>query len=320
MQWTKATITTTTLGTEIISAQLMDLGIHGVEINDPHEITSFLADTCHQWDYIDESLLNQQAAPDAFVIFYLGTDNESHVLLSQVEKALEDTKANYDFLCPLSLTLETVNDQDWLHEWKKHFHPIKIGKVLIIPEWENTNHDDEIVFTIDPGSAFGTGQHATTMLCIEALQEHLHEKDNILDIGCGSGILSIISLLLGAQTATACDIDPAAVEITKRNAQLNPINQSLLEVHVGDILSNPELLAKISIQHYDIVVANIVADIIIMLAPLINNLLKPGGKFIASGIIDERLEDVLLSLSANNLTVSQSKTSEGWCCTVVTNE
>ena len=314
LEWSKNTIHTTASGTEIVSALLIDMGIYGVEIHNPSEMEAFLSGGSQGWDYIDEKLMQPtscQNKDEASVVFYLGTDCESQELLTRIKESLQSLPNS---LVLSSLTSETVNDQDWLHEWKKHFHPFKIGNVLIVPEWEAANHkNDGVVFTIDPGLAFGTGQHATTMLCIQALQERLPPGAHVLDIGCGSGILSIISLLLGAKDIVACDIDPAAVEITRKNAGLNPINPSSLEVYAGDILSNPALQENVNRKKYDIIVANIVADVIIRLAPLVKTLLAPGGTFIASGIIDERLEDVQSALAANDIAPIETKKSEGWC-------
>ena len=319
LEWTKASIKTTSLGTEIITALLVDMGISGVEIQDNASMKEFFSIEKTNWDYIDEALLSPLLDSDndtASVVFYLGTDIESQSLLSRINENLDSLALNGADLGELSLSLETVNDQDWLHEWKRFFHPIRIGRVLIVPEWDSSSYDNEIVFTIDPGSAFGTGQHATTMLCIEALQAHLQEGDTILDIGCGSGILSIISLLLGAKHVAACDIDPAATEITRKNAGLNPVNQSQLEILTGDIFTNPDLQDKLNRYQYDIVVANIVADVIICLAPIVKCMLKPGGTFVASGIICERLSDVTEAFCANNLKINDIKTSEGWCCVI----
>lgn len=355
MKWTKVKIHTTSQCTEEISAILIDLGIYGVEIVDPQERAAFLSQLSPNWDYVDETLLlasdslQTSPPPEAIVVFYLGTDSNSLALLSQVREKIRHfscqsnvisnciNSSNIHPMGSLTITTEIVDDQDWLHEWKKHFHPIQIGKVLVVPEWDTTNHSSEVIFKIDPGSAFGTGQHTTTMLCIEALQQQLNTGDNVLDIGCGSGILSIISLLLGANNVVACDIDPAAASITKKNAALNMVNQSALQVYVGDILTNSTLQSTVLPENlltssknnslditsnedthnkYDIVIANIVADVIIGLVPLIRNYLKPGGLFIASGIITERLNDVEKALLFAGLNIKEAKTSDGWCCVV----
>jgi len=316
LNWTKATIKTTTSGIEIVTALLMDLGIFSVEINDSSEMAAFFTGTSPDWDYVDDELLNAKKLTvknsEASVVFYLGTGSDSTLLLSCINDKIKSMKSTLD----LSLHTETVNDQDWQHEWKKYFHPIKIGKVLIAPEWEPVNSSSEIVFTIDPGSAFGTGQHATTMLCIESLQDYIQPGCNVLDIGCGSGILSIISLLLGAKQAIACDIDPSATEVTKKNASLNPIDPDNLILYTGDFISVAKLQKEINCFKYDIVLANIVADVIISLAPLINNLLAPNGVLIASGIIIDRLDDVKSELATNNLSIVQTKEYDGWCLVV----
>jgi len=361
VKWTKVKIHTSPQCTEEISGILMEQGIYGVEIIDPQERANFLSQLSPNWDYVDEALLLEKnshkasnEAPKATVVFYLDTDNNSQALLSQVREKihqlyfLQSNGISKTASIPSThhtgsptITTEIVDDQDWLHEWKKHFHPIQIGNVLIVPEWDTASHNSEIIFKIDPGSAFGTGQHATTVLCIEALQQYINSGDAVLDIGCGSGILSIISLLLDAKKVVACDIDPAAVSITKKNAALNPINQSALHVYVGDILTNRKLQSTIALPEnmpispksgsaimeipaincdmngkYSIVIANIVADVIIGLVPLIQSYLKPGGLFIASGIITERLNDVINALTCASINIVETKTSDGWCCVV----
>jgi len=315
LEWIKLEIKTTSHGTELVTSLLIDMGIYGTEIIDQSEMVSFFAEGSCQWDYVDENLIGLTSSTDVSVIFYLGTDEDSLSLLKRIEEALVVLRQQKE-LGPLSLNTITVDDNDWLHEWKKHFLPFSIGRVLIVPEWDKSTHTSEIKFTIDPGSAFGTGQHATTKLCIEALQEQLCKDAAVLDIGCGSGILSIISLLLGASHVTACDIDPAAVDITKKNANLNPIPPSSLHVYAGDILTSPELKKTIAHHGYDIVIANIVADVIKDLAPLINTYLKPKGLFLASGIISERLDDVISALKGNGLRIIETRELDGWCLVV----
>jgi len=309
LDWQKATITTASENIDYITTLLTDMGVQGVEIVDAKEMADYFAQTSQSWDYIDDALLpDKDSAHDstAKVIFYLGTNGDSNAFLNKIKSALAPEH---------QLTVETVNDQTWLHEWKKYFHPIRIGRVLVVPEWEaDKPHDSEIVFIIDPGSAFGTGQHATTILCIKALHRLVSSKSKVLDIGSGSGILSIISRQLGAPQVVGCDIDPAAVEVALKNAQLNNVTDGL-HMYSGNILSDAALLNKID-SGYDIVIANIVADVIIAIAPMLKGLLNPGGQFIASGIIDQRLQDVLDALAANNLKHVNTESHEGWCCVV----
>ena len=316
MEWTKTTITAPCKDIEVVSALLIDLGIYGTEILDPRERSALLSGDSGNWDYIDESLVQSLSCDkdNASIIFYLGIDSDSQNLLEQVKVQLAK-QSSKSFL-----ETEIVNDQTWLHEWKKYYHPFRIGRVLIVPEWEKNFECDttDVVFTIDPGSAFGTGQHITTALCIETVQKRLCHRDTVLDIGCGSGILSIISLLLGAKSVVGVDIDPVAVDVTRKNAALNPVDINSLNVYTGNILTNNDLQAIIKQNDYDIVIANIVADIVIELVPLVITLLKPQGLFIASGIISERLDDVIHSLSAGGLNVLETKTNDGWCCLVAT--
>jgi len=319
MEWTKVSIETTSDGADIIIAALTDEGISGFEIIDSTSRSAFFLEASQQWDYVDDSLLtNSSVKQEAYVVFYLGKDAESTDLLKRVKivlGSLVNVSASPSLLGSLALCAETVNDQDWLHEWKKYFKPFAVGRVLIVPEWEAGKHDGDIVFTIDPGSAFGTGQHVTTMLCIQALQGYLNAGDKLLDIGCGSGILSIISLLLGAKNAVGCDIDPVAIEVARKNAALNPIANDALKLYAGDMLSDLGLQRRIG-QGYDIVVANIVADVIKGIVPLVPTLLNPQGLFIASGIIDTRYDDVIETLVANQLTIVETTSSEGWYCVV----
>lgn len=316
MQWIKASIETTSPGVETVTAILMSCGITGVEIIDSQERARYFADTARTWDYADESLL--AADSDwAYVVFYVTQNEEGDKLLTNVRGNLSQ------FLCTssmdigsLAVRVESANDETWLHEWKKHFKPLRLGRVVVVPEWEDfTPQDGDIVFTIDPGSAFGTGQHQTTQLCINALQNHVQKNDKVLDIGCGSGILSIISLLLGAQYVCAIDVDPAgAITATKKNAELNPIDLNKLKVMAGDVLSRADVREEVMETEYDLVVANIVADVIIPLVPLAREFAKPGGLFVASGIISDRLDDVLEAFEKGGITVLAQDELEGWHC------
>jgi len=331
MEWTKVAIKTTTFGTEIVMGILLSSGISGVEIVDPRERANYLEGITRTWDYVDESLLDANNDKDeAHVIFYLTKNKDGATLLKEIRERLEVVRSEFinEDLGNLSIITESTDDENWLHEWKKHFRPIEIGKVAIVPEWEEyiNENEDKVIFKIDPGSAFGTGQHQTTQLCIMALQDYIKPNDSIVDIGCGSGILSCVSLLLGADFVFACDIDPAgAISATKRNAALNSINcisdeynshSKGLVVQAGDILSDEILREKITQRKYDVVVANIVADVIISLLPIAPELLKPNGYFISSGIINERLDDVLKTFADNQMTVDKTILLEGWCCII----
>jgi len=306
MQWIKASIKTTSDNIELVTGLLMSCGINSVEIIDAQERARYFTSHTRNWDYADESLLIADT-DCAYVVFYVTEDAAGQQLLNAVKERIGT----------LPLNIESTNDETWLNEWKKHFKPIRIGRIVIVPEWESfTPQDTDIIFTIDPGSAFGTGQHQTTQLCISALQKQITPGDRILDIGCGSGILSIISLLLKASFVCAIDIDPAgAIAATKNNAKLNPINLDSLEVLSGDVLSDEAVRKNVG-TGYDVVVANIVADVIIPLAPLAHNFAKAGGLFIASGIIGERLDEVKEAFENSKIKIIAHKELEDWNCLV----
>jgi len=318
MEWIKVSVSTIRIGSEILVGYLMDLGIHGVEIKDPEEMKEQLASTTTQWDYIDDDVQSDLEARDigVDVIFYLGVDDDNDLILSQIKAKIQtlNTSNEYGYFV---LIEELVNDQDWLHEWKKHYNKIVIGNIAIVPEWErHTCVNEEVVFFIDPGSAFGTGQHPTTAMCIQALQENINTNDTVLDLGCGSGILSIISLLLGSKHVVSCDIDATAINVTKKNATLNAINLNDLTLHIGNILTDENLYNEIVKTKYDVIVANIVADVLISLASIVPQLLRPHGKLIASGIISERLDDVIKAFDSSDLKLQSEKATDGWHCVI----
>jgi len=303
VDWIKVNVETTSNDVDTVANILMDTGISGVEIIDAAERAAFLESTKRTWDYAEESLL-QIDSDNAYVVFYVTKDAGGITLLEHAKSMLS----------PRLINVEQASDETWLNEWKKHFKPIRVGKIVIAPEWEDyvKENDDDIVFIIDPGTAFGTGQHQTTKLCIAAVEKWINPDNKVIDIGCGSGILSIISLLVGASYVYAIDIDPAgAIAATKRNAELNHINPSQLDVRAGDVISDAKARADAG-SGYDTVVANIVADVIIPLASVATQLLKPGGLFITSGIIDERLNDVYNAFSNAGITVLETTNMEGW--------
>jgi ribosomal protein L11 methyltransferase len=248
------------------------------------------------------------------VEFYLTPDAAGNEILSQVKAQLSLLKQRSNNFGKLELTFESADDETWLNEWKKHYKPFRIGKsVVVVPVWEQYEAGDgDIVFTIDPGSVFGTGLHQTTQLCIEAMEHYISNGDLVMDLGCGSGILSIISLLLGAGEVFACDFDPAASIATRENALRNPVNQNALTVVNGDIFE----IDMTAIEPRDVVIANIVADVIIRLAPMMKKYLKPDGVFISSGIINERILDVKEALIASGFTIACELQRDGWHCLV----
>ncbi len=298
MNYIKLTIYTTNAGIAPVSGVLYDMGISGIEIEDETEFNEFLENNTKYWDFVEEELVEKMKG-DTRIIIYMEDNDEFSSKYEELLMGLEEL-SSFDSdktFGTLKVECDKVADQDWCNNWKKYFHPINVGdKLLICPEWEDAGDTDRIVFKINPGMTFGTGAHHSTSMCIEQLEKDVKAEDEILDVGCGSGILSLVSLLLGADMATALDIDENCVHVVYENAALNNISNEALRVYAGNVLSDTELKEKISDRKYDIIVANIVADVIMPLAPMIKPLLKKGGKFICSGIIMERLDEVRESL------------------------
>ena len=294
MEWIQVAIDTTHEGVETLTSALEDIGIRGFEIEDSADFDEFMHSEFPYRDYVDEDLIKEKASEDVRVKIYVSENEAGHEQLVSVRELLASLKSDAS-LGTLELSFVTMNEEEWSENWKQFFHPLKIGeRVLIRPEWEECDNDDNrVVFTINPGMSFGTGSHATTQLCLEAIEEYTKDGDTILDLGCGSGILSIVACLLGAKSATAMDIDKNAVDIALRNAELNGVTAEKYEAVAGNILEDEALREKFAAKKYDIVAANIVADVIIGISPFAANFVKEDGIFIASGIITDRLSEVL---------------------------
>jgi len=300
VEWIQVSIDTTHEGVEALTTSLEDIGIRGFEIEDPDDFSDFLQSEFPYRDYVDEDLIQEKTNAPVKVKIYVSANEAGNEQLISVRELLARLSAD-ESLGSLGLSFETMNEEDWSENWKQFFHPLKIGKrVLVRPEWEECENDDgRVVFTINPGMSFGTGSHATTQLCLEAIEEHTKDGDTILDLGCGSGILSITACLLGAKSAVAVDIDKNAVDIAVRNAEMNGVFADKYDALAGNILENEEMRIRFANEKYDIVAANIVSDVIIGISPFAASFVKPGGLFIASGIITERLDEVLGHLEKN---------------------
>jgi len=319
MEWFEATVETLSDGVELVTAALMGVGITGLQVEDDFAMRMFLETNTEQWDYADEALLSAEKGA-ARVKFYVTADASGLELLAAARAALLALSANElaENVGSLALSSNAVNDEDWLENWKKYYKPFKIGERIVVrPIWEEYNaQNNELVFTINPGHVFGTGLHQSTRLCTGALEAHVQKGDAVLDVGCGSGILSILSLMLGAGSAVAVDIEPGAVDIAYENAAMNGIGKDNYTVLSGNLLADEKLHKQIAARIYDIVVANIVADVIIALSPLVPDMLKTNGLFISSGIIKERVADVSIALEANGFVVLDKRTSDEWVCIV----
>ena len=311
MKWLELHIDTTPAGLEPISELLRDQGIEGLVIEDEGEFNTFLEQNHQYWDYVDESLTREMAGKSR-VTFYLEDSNAGYTALAAVRIALTAVKKDHPEYGPLILSMENVEDADWENNWKAFYKPMEIGdRLIVIPDWEEAEAGDRVALRLNPGLIFGTGSHATTRLCLQALERIVTPGMAVLDLGCGSGILSIAALLLGADRAYGCDIDDKAVDVAYENAALNGIGKDRYTVRSGDVLGDEGLRRDMG-AGYDIVAANIVSDVIIGLAPAARGLKKPEGYFLCSGIIDDRAEEVRQKLEAAGLTVLETHSSEGW--------
>ena len=311
MNWLELHIETNHAGLEPVETMLSALGIDGVVIDDETEFQDFLENNHQYWDYVDEDLEKKMQGASR-VTFYLAADEEGFAKMGEVRIALQSLKESRSDCGSLLLTLENLQDADWENNWKQYYKPMEIGeRLLVIPQWEKADCGSRGPLILDPGLTFGTGSHATTQLCLTALEQAVRGGEKVLDLGCGSGILSIAALKLGAASAVAVDIDDKCLDVAYENAALNGIGKDVYTVKVGDVLGDEAMRAELG-GGYDIVLANIVADVIIGLAPMVHSLLAPGGLFLCSGIIDDRAEEVAEHLRQAGLEIVTTRSADGW--------
>ena len=304
MEWIEVFVATSKMGLEPVEGVLYQCGLNGLMIHDEADFAEFLENPNREWDYVADELVEEKQEQTTGITFFLRDNLYGREQLSQIKSALQsvkETEKELD-LGSLEVTMKNVAEEDWANNWKKYFKPFPVGdKIMIKPSWEELPaQTDKIILKIDPGHIFGTGTHETTQLCMELIEKYVKKDDMVLDIGCGSGILSIASLLLDAKEADAVDIDPNAIQIAYENSDRNDIDRSRYHVKAGNILEDKELQASYSGKKYDLVAANIVADVIIALTKQVPDYIKDGGIFLCSGIITERKEDVLEALKAAN--------------------
>ena len=311
MDWLELKIDTSHAGLDAVTELLEQQGVTGVMIDDEADFQSFLENNRQYWDYVDDELLAQKKGVSR-VTFYLERNEDAYGIVAAVRMAMSQLKKDHPEYAPLLLTMEDVADEDWENNWKQFYKPMEIGsRLLVVPEWEEAADAERVKLVLNPGLTFGTGSHATTRLCLQALDTHIHGGERMLDLGCGSGILSIAALRLGAASAFACDIDEKCVDVAYENAALNGIGRDRYTVRWGDVLTDTALRQEMG-SGYDLVVANIVADVIKGLSPHVRPFLKPGGLFLCSGIIDDRAQEVLQKLKDDGWDVIEQRSSEGW--------
>ena len=318
MKWLEVHIDTNHAGLEAVETMLSALGIDGVVIDDETEFEDFLENNRQCWDYVDEDLRREMRGKSR-VTFYLAEGEKAAAKLGEVRIALSQLKQERPDCGTLLMTLENMEDADWENNWKQYYRPLEIGeRLLVVPEWLRDTPEvreqlksGRVPLLLDPGLTFGTGGHATTRLCLTALERTIRCGERVLDLGCGSGILSIAALKLGAAEATAVDIDDKCLHVAYENAALNGIGRDTYTVRIGDILRDEALQAAIG-GGYQVVLANIVADVIIGLAPAVRGLLAEGGVFLCSGIIDSRAGEVADQLRKNGLEILETHSDDGW--------
>ena len=295
MKWNQFRLKTTTEAEDIVSSMLADLGIEGVQIEDKIPLTQ----SDKEQMFVD--ILPDMPEDDgcAYLTFYLDEDVDKHEMLLKVRQELEEMRS-YLNVGDCTIEESQTEDVDWVNNWKQYFHQFYIDDILVIPSWENVEakDSDKMVIHIDPGTAFGTGMHETTQLCIRQLKKYVTKDTEILDVGCGSGILGMLALKFGAKHSVGTDLDPCAIDATYENMDNNGISRDQYEVMIGNIIDDKEVQDKVGYEKYDIVAANILADVLVPLTPVILHQLKKGGIYITSGIIEDK-EDVVVEAVKN---------------------
>ena len=309
MKWNQFCLKTTTEAEDIVSSMLADLGIEGVQIEDKIPLTQ----SDKEQMFVD--ILPDMPEDDgcAYLTFYLDEDVDKREMLMKVRQELEEMRS-YVNVGECTIEESQTEDVDWVNNWKQYFHQFYIDDILVIPSWENVEakDSDKMVIHIDPGTAFGTGMHETTQLCIRQLKKYVTDDTLILDVGCGSGILGMLALKFGAKYSVGTDLDPCAIDATYENMDNNGISRDQYEVMIGNIIDDKEVQDKVGYEKYDIVAANILADVLVPLTPVILNQLKKGGIYITSGIIEDKEEVVVEAVKKAGLEVLEVNHQGEW--------
>ena len=309
MKWNKITLEIREEVEDIVISTLADIGLEGAEILDKQP----LSEQDKKQMFVD--ILPDMPEDDgvAYLNFYLDEDEDVNAMLEKVKAELEELRMFVDIGSGM-ITLSQTEDKDWINNWKQYFKQFYVDDILIIPSWEEVKEEDKdrMIIHIDPGTAFGTGMHETTQLCIRQLKKYVTSETELLDVGTGSGILSIVALKLGAKHAVGTDLDPCAVPAVEENKEANEIPVEAFDMMIGNIIDDKEVQDKVGYEKYDIVVANILADVLVPLTPVILNQMKKGGIYITSGIIDDKEETVVNAVKAAGLEVLEVTHQGEW--------
>ena len=317
MDWLEVTIKTVSAAIEDLGDALTGIGYDSFIVDDSAEFSEFLRENTQYWDYVDEDLARQMENVSQIRLYIEDTPQAADAL-SQLQAFLAEFRGRNKGrdVGSLELSVAGVRAEDWENSWKQYYQPIAVGqRILIVPEWLSPeNPEGRLELRLDPGMIFGTGAHASTRMCLQALENAITGGESVLDLGSGSGILSIAALLLGAKTAWAMDIDPKAEDVARENASINGLQEPQFHALTGNVLDGGSSIRKVAHCKWEVVLANIVADVIIPLAPVVPELMAPHGLFICSGILNTRLPEVLAALDAAGLQVTDSREEEDWCC------
>ena len=309
MRWNKFTIETITEAEDLVAATLAELGIQGVEIEDKKPLTR---EECREM-FVD--LLPEGPKDDgiAYVSFYLDEEEDKEKILEGVKEALQELKQFTD-IGPASVTGSQTEDKDWMNNWKEYFHQFYVDDILIVPSWEQPREERPytMLLHMDPGTAFGTGMHETTQLCIRQLKKYVKPGMSLLDVGTGSGILGLVGCKLGIDHVLGTDLDPCAVSAVRENMQANHVPEGQFELIIGNIITDSQVQKQAGREPYDLVTANILADVLVPLSPVAVRYLKPGGLYITSGILDQKEEEVRQAVEQAGMKVIETTRQGEW--------
>ncbi|MCC8105127.1 MAG: 50S ribosomal protein L11 methyltransferase [Clostridiales bacterium] len=309
MKWNKFTIKTKTDAEDIVIATLAEIGIEGAQIEDKVP----LSESDKKQMFVD--ILPDGPADDgiAYLSFYLEEDADIDTTLDNVRRELDELREFMD-IGEGTIEASQTEDKDWINNWKEYFHQFYVDDILIIPSWEEVKAEDQdkMIIHIDPGTAFGTGMHETTQLCLRQLKKYVTDQTELLDVGTGSGILSIAALKLGAKHAVGTDLDPCAISAVQENLAANDISADAMQILLGNIIDDKDIQDAVGYEKYDIVAANILAEVLVPLTPVIVNQMKHGGIYITSGIIDEKESVVVDAVRAAGLEVLEVTHQKDW--------